>query len=408
MRPSLLDPLFSSLAALPGVGPKTAKLFDRLLGQNEARVLDLLFHLPTGVVDNRLSPTIREAPLDTHVVIAARVVEHRIPRKYSNAPLNVLVEDDIGDDVLLVFFRNNFDWVLRALPIGEIRWFSGDLKLWNGYRQIVHPRVLDAAALTALKEHEPTYGLTEGLHQRNVAKAIDAALAKLPDMPEWLHATFLRREQWPAFAPAMRALHAPHSPADLSPETVARKRVAYDELLSQQLALRLVRAKMRRLRGRPTTGDGRVSGAIEGALPYSLTNAQRAALADIRGDMASDKRMLRLLQGDVGSGKTIVALLAMATAVEAGRQAAMMAPTEILARQHYERIEPMARAAGMRAALLTGRDKAAERRATLEGLASGAIDVVVGTHALVQDNVAFRDLSLAIVDEQHRFGVHQR
>jgi len=408
MRPSLLDPLFSGLAALAGVGPKTAKLFDRLLGQDDARVLDLLFHLPTGVVDNRLSPTIREAPLDTHVVIAARVVEHRIPRKYSSAPLSVLIEDDNGDDVLLVFFRNNFDWVLRALPVGEIRWFSGDLKLWNGYRQIVHPRVLDAGALKALKEHEPTYGLTEGLHQRNVAKAIDAALAKLPDMPEWLDATLLRREQWPAFAPAMRALHAPHSPADLSPETVARKRLAYDELLSQQLALRLVRAKMRRLRGRSTTGDGRISSAIESALPYSLTNAQRAALADIRADMASDKRMLRLLQGDVGSGKTIVALLAMASAVEAGRQAAMMAPTEILARQHFERIEPMARAAGIRTALLTGRDKAAERRATLEGLASGQIDIVVGTHALVQDNVAFRDLALAIVDEQHRFGVHQR
>jgi ATP-dependent DNA helicase RecG len=408
MRPSLLDPLFSGLAALPGVGPKTAKLFDRLLGQDEARVLDLLFHLPNGVVDNRLSASIRDAPLESHVVIAARVAEHRIPRKYSNAPLSVLVEDDNGDDVVLVFFRNNFDWVLRALPVGEIRWFSGDLKLWNGYRQIVHPRVLDAAALKALKEHEPVYGLTEGLHQRNVQKALDAALAKLPDMPEWLDAAVLRREQWPAFAPAMRALHAPQTIMDLSPDTLARKRLAYDELLSQQLALRLVRAKMRRLRGRATTGDGRISRAIEGALPYSLTSAQRAALADIRGDMASDKRMLRLLQGDVGSGKTIVALLAMATCVEAGRQAALMAPTEILARQHYERIEPMARAAGMRAALLTGRDKAAERRATLEGLASGALDIVVGTHALVQDNVAFRDLALAVVDEQHRFGVHQR
>ncbi|MFV0281793.1 MAG: ATP-dependent DNA helicase RecG [Rhodoblastus sp.] len=408
MRPSLLDPLFSSLAALPGVGPKTAKLFDRLLGQDGARVLDLLFRPPHGVVDNRLSPTIAEAPLESHVVIAARVMEHRIPRKYSNAPLNVLVEDDSGDDVLLVFFRTNFDWVLRALPIGEIRWFSGDLKLWNGHRQIVHPTVLDAAKLKQLREHEPVYGLTEGLHRRSVQKAVDAALAKVSDMPEWLDAEIMRREKWPDFASALRALHAPVSAMDISPDTPARKRLAYDELLSHQLALRLVRAKMRRRSGRATQGDGRMSRAIEGALPYSLTGAQRAALAEIAGDMASEKPMLRLLQGDVGSGKTIVAVLAMAGAVEAGRQAALMAPTEILARQHYERIAPMAREAGMRAALLTGRDKAGERRATLEGLANGEIDIVVGTHALVQDNVVFRDLALAIVDEQHRFGVHQR
>jgi ATP-dependent DNA helicase RecG len=408
MRPSLLDPLFSGVAALPGVGPKTAKLLDRVLGRDDSRALDLLFHLPHGVVDNRLSPTIRDAPLDSHVVIAARVVEHRIPKRHSSAPLSVLVEDDNGDDVLLVFFRNNFDWVLRALPEGEIRWFSGDLKLWNGYRQIVHPRILDSAALKALREHDPVYGLTEGLHQRNVQKAVDGALGKIPALPEWIEPALVSRESWPSFGEAVAALHAPKSPADLSPETLARKRLAYDELLSQQLALRLVRAKMRRVRGRPTIGDGRISRVIEQSLPYSLTNAQRTALLEIRFDMASDKKMLRLLQGDVGSGKTIVALLAMASAVEAGRQAAMMAPTEILARQHYERIQLLARAAGLRTALLTGRDKTAERRATLDGLARGNIDIVVGTHALVQDNVAFRDLALAIVDEQHRFGVHQR
>jgi ATP-dependent DNA helicase RecG len=408
MRPSLLDPLFAPVSALPGVGPKTAKLYDRLLGRDPSRALDLAFHLPYAVVDNRVSPSIRDAPLDSHVVLAARVAEHRVPRRHSNAPLTVLVEDDAGDDVLLVFFRTNFDWVLKALPIGEVRWFSGDLKLWNGHRQIAHPRVLDASALKQMKAHEPVYGLTEGLHQRNVQKAAEAALARAPDLPEWIDPALLRRESWPTFRDALRHVHAPEGPADLSPETVARKRLAYDELLSQQLALRLVRAKMRRVRGRPTQGDGRIAERIETQLPYSLTSAQRAALSDIRGDMASDKKMLRLLQGDVGSGKTIVALLAMATAVEAGRQAAMMAPTEILARQHYERIEPLAREAGLRAALLTGRDKAGERRATLEGLASGAIDIVVGTHALVQDNVAFRDLALAIVDEQHRFGVHQR
>ncbi|MDE2579773.1 MAG: ATP-dependent DNA helicase RecG [Hyphomicrobiales bacterium] len=406
MRPSLLDPFFAPLAALPGVGPKTAKAFDRLLREN-ARVIDLLFHAPVDLVDNRLSPTIADAPIDRHVVFAARVVEHRNQARRGGAPFTVLVEDETAD-VALVFFRTNPDWVARALPVGEIRWIAGDLKLWNGYRQIAHPQIYDAAAYQKLRAFEPVYGLTEGLHQRNVAKAVEAALSRAPQVPEWLAANTARRLDGLAFVEALRAVHAPAKLADLSPEAPARKRLAYDELLAQQLALRLVRARMRHVKGLSARGDGRIAAKIEAALPWSLTNAQRAALKDIRADMAREEKMLRLLQGDVGSGKTIVALLAMATAVESGRQAALMAPTEILARQHFERMAPLAETAGMRLALVTGRDRPAERRASLEGLRDGAIDIAVGTHALVQEGVAFRDLALAVVDEQHRFGVHQR
>ncbi|MBK9083076.1 MAG: ATP-dependent DNA helicase RecG [Rhizobiales bacterium] len=411
MRPALLDPLFAPASALPGVGPKVAKLFDKLLvgPERTARVVDVLFHLPTGGIDRRNRPKIADAPRDAVATLEVRVVEHRPPgNRRSRAPWRVVVEDETGD-VELVFFLAHHGWIEKALPLGATRWVSGKLELWDGHLQMVHPdRVLDAAGLERLPPVEPVYPMTEGLSPRIYAKAAEAALARLRDLPEWIDPAFLAQKRWPDFRAALAALHAPRAPEDLAPEAPARARLAYDEMLANQLALALVRASLRRPAGRVSAGDGRIAERIVAALPYALTGAQTQALADIRADLAADKRMLRLLQGDVGSGKTIVALLAMASAVEAGRQAALMAPTEILARQHYERLGPMAGAAGMRVALMTGRDKASERRATLAGLASGEIDILIGTHALFQDEVAFRDLGLAVVDEQHRFGVHQR
>ncbi|PPD40920.1 MAG: ATP-dependent DNA helicase RecG [Methylocystis sp.] len=415
MRPDILAPLFGRVAALPGVGPKTAPLFDRLLlrpglaaGQ-QARVVDLLFHLPASVIDRSQRPTIAEAPLETMVVIKASVAEHRRPQgRYASQPFRVLVEDDTGD-VELVFFKNNPDWIERSLPIGSTRWISGRIELYDGRRQMVHPdRVLDEAALAKLPPFEAVYGLTEGLQPRFVFRATEESLARIPALAEWQDATVLAANKLPAFADALRAAHRPDSPAALSPQHPARQRLALDELLATQLALRLMRAKMRRLPGRENKGDGRLSRAIEAALPFTLTGAQKRALGDIGADLGSDTRMLRLVQGDVGSGKTVVAALAMASVVECGRQAALMAPTEILARQHYERLSPLMGPAGVRVALLTGRLKSGERAATHAAIAAGDIDVVVGTHALVQGDLAFRDLGLAVVDEQHRFGVQQR
>ncbi len=412
MRPSLLDPLFAPASALPGVGPKVGKLFDRLLASGEAgaRVVDVLFHLPHGAIDRRNRPKIRDAPRDAVVTLEVTVAEHRPPAsKRSRAPYRVVVEDGTGD-VELVFFLAHHGWIEKALPIGARRWVSGKLELWDGHLQMVHPdRVLDAAGIEKMAAVEPVYGLTEGLSPRVLAKAAEAALKRLPESwPEWQDAALLAEKRWPSFAAALAALHAPQSPEALAPDAPARARLAYDEMLANQLALVLVRAGMKRPAGRISAGDGRIAAKILAALPYQLTGAQTQALAEIRVDLASDRRMLRLLQGDVGSGKTIVALLAMAGAVEAGRQAALMAPTEILARQHFERIAPLAEAAGLRLALTTGRDRASERRAVQAGLASGEIDIVIGTHALFQEDVTFRDLGLAVVDEQHRFGVHQR
>jgi ATP-dependent DNA helicase RecG len=408
MRPSLLDPLFAGVDALPGVGPKTVQHLDRLLGDAEhpARALDLLLHLPHSGIDRRNRPKIAQAPMGAISTLEVRVVEYRPPR--GKGPFRVLVEDETAD-LTLVFFRANSGWVEKALPIGEKRWVSGLVELFDYTRQMVHPdRILDEAGLAGLPPVEPVYGLTEGLFPRVLAKAIAGALHRLPKLPEWQDESFVRANGWESFAGALARVHQPQAPADLAPDGKFFARLAFDELLSHQLALRLVRGRVQGLRGQAQPGDGRLTSKIRAALPFALTGDQERAVAEISADLASDKRTLRLLQGDVGSGKTVVALLAMAQVVEAGRQAALMAPTEILARQHFATIAPLAEAAGLRIALATGRDKVGERRATLAGLASGEIDIVLGTHALVQEDFTFRDLGVAVIDEQHRFGVHQR
>ena len=411
MRPALLNSLFAPVRTLQGVGPKTGKLFDRLLAGDggEARVVDALFHLPQATIDRRARPKIRDAQRDAIVTLEITVAEHRPPNgRFSKAPFRVLVEDETGD-VELVFFLANHQWIERMLPIGERRWISGKLELWDGHLQMVHPdRVLDAAGLARLPPVEAVYGLTDGLYQRNVQRAVDGALAILPALPEWNDPAWMTAQGFPPFAGALASVHRPQHPRDILPTQPARMRLAFDELLASQLALGLVRARMRETRGRASIGDGRIAQKILDALPFSLTDSQRRSVVEINADLGSEKAMLRLLQGDVGSGKTLVALLTMAHVVEAGRQAAMMAPTEILARQHFERLTPLAQSAGIRLGLITGRDRAAERKATLAALAEGDIDILVGTHALFQERVAFRDLGLAVVDEQHRFGVHQR
>lgn len=411
MRPALLNPLFVPVRSLSGIGPKTGKLFDRLLAddQGEARIADLLFHLPHSTIDRRARPKIREAEPGSIVTLEVRVAEHRAPGgRHSKAPYRVIVEDETGD-VELVFFLANHQWIERMLPLGETRWVSGKLELWEGHLQMVHPdRVLDAAGLAKLPPVEPVYGLTEGLFQRNVQRAVEGALNLLPPLPEWNDPEWMKARKFPSFDTALRSVHHPQNPQAIEPTSPARMRLAYDELLASQVALGLVRSRMRETRGRASVGDGRLAKRIIATLPFSLTPSQERSIEEIRADLSSDKGMLRLLQGDVGAGKTLVALLSMAHVVEAGRQAAMMAPTEILARQHYERLTPLAEAAGLRLGILTGRDKASERNRTLKALEAGEIDIAIGTHALFSENVVFRDLALVVIDEQHRFGVHQR
>jgi ATP-dependent DNA helicase RecG len=410
MRPSLLNPLFAAVTTLTGVGPHLEKLYRRLFGREQpARVIDLLFHLPTGAIDRRARPKLRDVVPDTVVTVAVTVDRHRPPPPHRpRVPYQVYTSDETGD-LTLTYFNARKDYLQKLLPIGERRYVSGTVALYDHMRQMVHPdRVVAEADLAKLPLVEPVYPLTEGLSLNQIRKAADAALARLPDLPEWQEASWVARERFPSCAEALRVLHRPTEPADLLPEGLAWSRLAYDEFLAGQLALALVRAHLRRPAGRATPGTGHIRKKLIEVLPYSLTPSQGRAVADIVSDLGKPERMLRLLQGDVGSGKTVVALLAAAAVIEGGRQAALMAPTEILARQHFNTVAPLAAAAGINVAILTGRERGRERNDILEKLAFGNIHVLIGTHALFQEEVEFRDLALAVVDEQHRFGVHQR
>ncbi|MCA1434788.1 ATP-dependent DNA helicase RecG [Bradyrhizobium sp. BRP20] len=410
MRPSLLNPLFAPVTSLSGVGPKQDKLLQYLLSRSETpRLVDLLLHLPSQVIDRRARPKIRDAAVGTMVTLEVTVDRHRPPPpRNSRAPYLVYASDDTGD-VVLTFFRAKPGFVEKLLPVGEKRFVSGTLQMYDGIPQIVHPdRVLDEEAISKLSGIDPVYPLTEGLALGSLRRAIAQALQKLPALPEWISPEVLRRCDFPPIAEALNRVHQPVELTDILPDRPFWSRLAFDELLAGQLALALIRAQLRRPAGVRNAGDGHLRNKIIGALPYALTPSQRNAAAAIAEDLKQPLRMLRLLQGDVGSGKTVVALLAAAAVAEVGKQAALMAPTEILARQHIKTIAPLAERAGLRVAILTGREKGKERREIITELAEGGIDLLVGTHALIQDDVVFRDLALAIVDEQHRFGVRER
>ena len=410
MRPSLLDPFFAAITSLPGVGPKVERLYRKLLGRDEEpRVLDLLFHMPSGAIDRRERPKLRDVEPGKVVTVAVTIDRHRpAPPGRARAPHVIYAHDDTGD-IVLTYFHARKDYLEKLLPVGETRYVSGTAAFYDGMLQMVHPdRVVDEKGLAALPLIEPVYPLTEGLGANQIRKAMDGALTKIPSLPEWQDAAWLARNRLPPLKDAFQSLHRPSDLNDGLPEGPAWKRLAYDELLAGQLALALIRADQKKHPGRASAGDGRLRQKIIAALPYSLTNSQRRAVDAIVEDLGQPQRMLRMLQGDVGSGKTVVALLAAAAVIEAGRQAALMAPTEILVRQHFKTIAPFAEAAGLRLAILTGREKGRERDELLQRLQDGVIDLVLGTHALFQDDVAFCDLALAIVDEQHRFGVHQR
>jgi ATP-dependent DNA helicase RecG len=410
MRPALLNPLFAPVTSLAGVGPKQDKLFRYLLGRDETpRLVDLLLHLPASVIDRRARPKIRDAVPGTVVTLEVTVDRHRpTPARNSRAPHLVYASDDTGD-VVLTYFRAKPGYVEKLLPVGSKRYVSGTLQMFDGVPQIVHPdRVVDEVGFAKLTGIDPVYPLTEGLALGSLRRAMAQALQKLPKLPEWTSPDVIRRCKFPPFAEALNRVHVPLELADILPDGPYWSRLAFDELLAGQLALALVRAQLRRPAGDRNAGDGHLRKKIIDALPYALTSSQRKAAAAIAEDLRQPVRMLRLLQGDVGSGKTVVALLAAAAVTEVGKQAALMAPTEILARQHIKTITPLAERAGLRVAILTGREKGKERREILARLAGGEIDFLVGTHALIQDDVVFKSLALAVVDEQHRFGVRER
>jgi ATP-dependent DNA helicase RecG len=412
MRPSLLDPLFVPITSLAGIGPKTGVLISRVLGRDDAeetRAVDLLFLVPHRLIDRRNRPGVAFAAEHAVVTLELLVDRHQpSPGGRRNAPYRVYAHDETGE-IALTFFHARQNWLEKVLPVGETVLVSGKVDWFNGRASMVHP---DHMALASDADGFPlieaVYPLTAGLSPKLLQRAIDHAVAALPDLPEWLDSSMLAKNGLPAFGDAVRSLHAPRDEHDMQPNAPARRRLAYDELLAGQLSLALVRRRIRKLKGRPVDGDGTLCRRLADALPFSLTPSQQQAVSDILQDMRSQDRMLRLLQGDVGSGKTAVALMAMVACAEAGGQAVLMAPTEILAQQHHATIKPLAEKIGLSVDVLTGRTRAKERSAIVARIENGETRLIVGTHALFQDAVNYHDLLLAVVDEQHRFGVHQR
>ena len=394
MRPDVLNPLFAEVETLKGVGPNIAKALARL---DLTRAIDLAYHLPNGTIERVRAPAASQALLGRIVVLDVTPVEVRAGS--GRAPLRIYARDG-GDNTLTLTFFNNPAWAKKQLPLHEERTVIGKLDAWGQEWQIVHPEVVEPAKAGDIAIREPVYGLTEGISNKRMRELAMAGLERAPDLPEWVEPTLLARQHWPGWHAALAEIHSEPDAAG------ARKRLAYDEIFANQLALMLLRQVARRKKGVPLQGDGRLTGKLQ--LPYRLTGAQQRVIGEIRGDMAQDRPMLRLLQGDVGSGKTLVALLAMLEAVEAGAQAAMLAPTEILARQHFATLQRQCQAIGVEVAILTGREKGRARESVLMGLADGSIDILVGTHAIFQQHVNYRRLGLIVIDEQHRFGVSQR
>jgi len=411
-RPASLDPLFRSLRSIKGIGPQLAALLTRFFGAPEGQdaiALDVLMHMPSGVVDRRRMVGIADAYLGQVVTLKLHIDRHQVPpRGRPHVPHRVFAHDETGD-ISLVYFRAQGGWVEKLLPVGEERYVSGQIGFFQGAKQITHPDyVVEPDAFTTLPLVEPVYPLTHGLSSKALLKLVRSIVDTVPDLPEWIPPATKAQFQWPDFRTVMRGVHLPKAPADSEPWGPNRMRLAYDEYFAGQVALLLVRSTLVAARGISRSFTGDLTGKVEAALPFSLTEGQQKAVAEIKADLAAPERMSRLLQGDVGAGKTVVALMAMAAVAESGAQSTLMAPTELLAAQHFRTLKPLCDAVGLGIVLLTGKMTAADRRAALTGLAGGEISIAVGTHALFQSDVTFKNLGLTVVDEQHRFGVHQR
>lgn len=395
MRPEILNPLFAEAETLKGVGSGIGKALGRI---GLTRVVDLLYHLPNGTIERVRTDTISHALSGRIVIVEVTPFDTRAAQ--GRAPFRVYASDAGGNTLSLIYF-NNPGWAKKSLPLGQKAIVSGKLESYGQELQIIHPDVFEPGKAGELPIREPVYGLTEGVTNRRMRELATAALERAPELDEWIEPSLAAREGWRPWRASLAEAHRePLQGGD------SRRRLAYDEIFANQLALLLLRQSARRKTGKPLQGDGTLTGKLR--LPYNLTGAQRRVIEEIRGDMAQAAPMLRLLQGDVGSGKTLVALMAMLVAVESGAQAALLAPTEILARQHHATLLQQLDSIGVRVAILTGRDKGKARDSVLMGLADGSIDILVGTHAIFQDKVAYKKLGLAVIDEQHRFGVSQR
>ena len=404
MRPNILYSLFTPIESLKGVGTKYGKLIKNLCGE---KIIDLLFHLPINLVDRTYNEPLINAKDGRIWTGIVTITEHQKPAT-KNHPYRIYCTDGTAE-LILIFFKIYEDSLVKNYPIGEKRAISGKLEYFNGMWQISHPDyVTSAANLSTIARQEPVYPLTAGITNKMLIKFIDNAFTYLPQLPEWQIQDSMKDMEYLSFNQALEKVHHPKNMADLLPSSMARRRLAYDEILSNQLALAFVRQKVKQQKGRSFLGNNKLYKQVISSLPFELTEAQKKVLTEIAEDQAKPYKMLRLLQGDVGSGKTVVALLSMLKVIEEGAQVALMAPTEILAKQHYESITELCANTDINIRLLTGKLRPKEKREIYTQLASGEINILIGTHALFTDAVTFKDLGYVVIDEQHRFGVNQR
>jgi ATP-dependent DNA helicase RecG len=405
MRPEILYPFFAETLSLPGVGGRTAANLEKIIG---GRILDIFWHLPFDIIDRRKCPRLIDIDHEQIATVKVTIDRHDIPPHRSRAPYKVWCSDETGT-ICLTFFHARSDYLLKELPEGKVRLISGKIEVFKNALQMNHPDyIVPLARKDEIPMIQPVYPLTAGISAKVMGKITRGALGKARKLPEWIDKNLLKHEGWPDWYSALQAVHEPKSQSDVMASSLNRRRLAYDEFLASQLAMEIMRLQMRKKKGRSFKPKGALKAQILKGLPYELTGAQKRTLKEIEGDMAEDFAMMRLLQGDVGSGKTVVALLAMLNAVETGAQAAIIAPTEILARQHLQSLTEMCSNIPINIEILTGRNKGKKREAILERLAAGEIDILIGTHALFQKDVIYKDLGMAVIDEQHRFGVEQR
>ena len=408
-RPANLFPLFRGVETLKGIGPRLASIISKRIGTH---AIDLIWHVPVGIIHRHIRPTLAHIQDGEVVTLTLTPIHHDKPPPRTRRPFRVTCQHNDGKNdntVELIFFHAKGNYVETQLPLGQARLVSGRAEWFRQQLQMAHPDyILPPDKAATIPEYEPVYMLTAGLTAKPLRTAISQSLDLLPDLPEWISANTISRFGWPSWIDAMRHAHHPKSQKDLLPGHPSRMRLAYDELFANQLALAMVRQHGTTTDGRMFKGDGRFTDALLAALPFSLTDAQKRVITEINADQVSDHRMLRLLQGDVGAGKTLVALMAMLKVVETGAQAAIIAPTEVLARQHHQSINRILEPLGLKAYLLLGRMKAQEKREALEAIENGEAALIIGTHVLISDQTVFHDLGLVVIDEQHRFGVRQR
>lgn len=404
-RPKILFPLFHGIETLKGIGPKLSNIISKRIGTH---AIDLLWHIPVGLIHRHIRPSLAHIQDGEVVTLAVTPIHYDKPPSRTRRPFRVNCQHENGQ-VELIFFHAKGNYVETQLPLGQPRLVSGRAEWYRQQLQMAHPDyIVSIENPDVIPEYEPVYMLTAGLTAKPLRTAINQTIALLPDLPEWIDQNTLSRFGWPSWKEAMLKVHNPRTQMDLLPGNQSRMRLAYDELLANQLALAMVRQHGTSSDGRIFRGDGHLIEALISSLPFDLTNAQQLVIKEINNDQYSCNRMLRLLQGDVGAGKTLVALIAMLNVIETGAQAAIIAPTEVLARQHHNSINKMLEPLGLKACLLLGRMKAQEKKYALETIKNGEAALIIGTHALISDQTEFNDLGLVVIDEQHRFGVRQR